>query len=379
MRIASCLTAIALVAPLAAQNIIVANGNVTYTMFAPIATQADSPSANFTTNAAADTDVLFEDGWYYRIAGDAANNALKADGTLTITNGTTHSDADWTNVDNRGLIAINLDVDAVSTGATTGTVIHRLIVTNISANPVTVTMSRYIDMDVVSTSNSVTGAPNRHAITGGSETYEFFGAAADNWCVAAFSGTECGLVGGTNLDGSAPPFGPGDYSGAMQWTFEDIPPNTTVDRVITSAISGNSQSCAWGYDVYGENSPVSSGTITTEPDYRFPPVIGAATAATGIYRNWPAGADMLWCKGVQRISVDIGNLGVKLQVDPLVCGQLTGVPSAFAFVFNNFVPNNPALCGLAVHFQLFALDRAAANGVGGNPKPSTWVIGQTGQ
>lgn len=376
----ACPLALASCVPLAAQSVTVGIANVRYSMQRPAVNQAESPGADFTTHAAGAADVVVEDGWYYRIEGDPSNRALRDDGSLVIASVANHADVDWSNVDRRGLIALNLDVDAVSTGAVSGTVIHRMVVSNISTRPLTVHLLRFVDVDVAGTTNDVTGRRNRHSIASASspERYEFFGAAVDRSCVATARSDECGIVLGTDLDGSAPPFR-GDYSAAFQWTFENIPPNSLVDRVATSALSGNSTSCAWGFDVYGTDAPVSTGIITTEPEYRLPPLLGAGSAAIGTYRNWPAGVEMLWCLGVRRTDVDIGALGLRLHVDPLASGTLGGIPNEFALTFGGGIPNRPELCGLEVHFQLFALDSRAPNRIGGYAKPSTWVIGRIGQ
>ena len=372
----------------AAQGVIITDGQVSYSQTRPTPTQSDSPSSNFTANPPGEADISFEDGWYYRIEGDAANEPLKADGMLSITNAGSHSDANWADVDGRGLITIFLDYDAVATSASSGVVTQRVRVQNISGSPLTVHLFHYVDMDVQTTTNQTTGVANRQIVDNliNNETGYHYGPHADNTCVDAFSGSECGILTGLDLDGSAPPFN-GDYSGAFQYTFEDIPPVTTIDRVCTAVLGHNENPCAWGVDIYGTNAPVSTGIITIEQDSQaaqdgFPPVLGAATASVGILRNWPQGVNMLGCKGITRIRVPIripNNPDLHLQVDPLICFNLSGLPPQFRVIWNNHIPNDPAVCGVEVHHQLFALDTGAPNGVGGYPKSSSWTIGDPGQ
>src|SRR5688572_30482047 len=110
----------------------------------------------------------FEHWWYYRVAGDPREFALRSVGPVT--GGSSpmndHADRDFANVDNRNLLKASLDLDVYDAGPASGVVISRLTMMNISNAPVTLVLFCYTDLDVAATvgDDACTGTGSTHFV-----------------------------------------------------------------------------------------------------------------------------------------------------------------------------------------------------------------------
>lgn len=361
----------ALLGATSAQNIIVTNANVSYTMFAPTATQADSPSANFTANAAGDSDILFEHGWYYRVAGDANESAFKL-GSLTVVNAGSHSDADWADLDARGLLAASLDVDAISTGATSGVVVQRMTVRNISANSLTVNLFNFVDYDVCTTANTANGSPDRHGVsaTTCAEVAEFYGAGIDNWAVGAFSGTELGLADGVagDLANGTLPF-TGDYTGAFQWKDRVLSPGQSL--TVMAVLGHNERACPASVDLYGSASPGTGGRLA-QISSSARPVLGN-TVSSDMSRALPGAVAVL---NVGAAPLNLTVLGVTFLVDPAFAASIPATVDGSGNATTPIsLPAAAALCNVPVFHQYLYIDAGAPNGLAASTGGMRWTLG----
>ena len=196
-----------------------------------------SPDANFTgVSATLAQDHLFEVGWWYRVAGDTQENVLGAPTTQNYTGNT--STLEWTDVGTRGLFSaqetstvFNLDPG----GAPQGEVLMTLRIANLSASdPLTIDVFNMVDFDVQPTAGNDSavllpdGMHLRITDPGGNFA-EYAAPEAGAYLVRPFGATDLGSVLGNasvdNFDNSGLPFGPGDFTGGMQWAGVTIPPS----------------------------------------------------------------------------------------------------------------------------------------------------------
>ncbi|MGE0478902.1 MAG: hypothetical protein AB7Q17_00395 [Phycisphaerae bacterium] len=189
-------------------------------------TMGNSPTAATATGAtvtdfriagAASTDHCFGQWWWTRIQGvNSRENALFS-----------ASSASWSgNTGQMAFLASGFDGVArwrVTDVGAGGRVEASLRVINRGVGPLTIHIYSYLDLDLAgTTSNSATLAgPNLMQITSGATTAEFAGPGAVAYQVTSFA-TLRGLLTNTvvnDLNNTGLPFGPGDWTGAYQWTL----------------------------------------------------------------------------------------------------------------------------------------------------------------
>ena len=204
-----------------------------------------SPSSNLT--GVGTGDYLFEDGWWFRVSGDAqefnfptpdTTTCAAAAGTIT-----------WTNVSARGFSA-SLAISISSAAASSGEVLQTMTINNLSAaGPLTLDLFHFADFDVngsFGTDNATLALANTYIqltdTTAGTAEYHAFSPNANAFMVRPFSsaGTDvAGLLSDalvTNLDNSGLPFVSGDFTGGFQWSLV-IPASGTAS--VTVAMAGN--------------------------------------------------------------------------------------------------------------------------------------------
>ncbi len=110
-------------------NMVVATGTV----------PGSNAAATFDLRAdAIAADHGFQHWWFYRLAGDTQEFALKGPATGGVPPHLTHADRDFADVDARGLLRANVDMDIYSAGPASGVLTSRVTFTNLSAVPQTV-------------------------------------------------------------------------------------------------------------------------------------------------------------------------------------------------------------------------------------------------
>ncbi|MBP9143189.1 MAG: hypothetical protein KBF21_01410 [Thermoanaerobaculia bacterium] len=225
--LAFCLFVLLAVAggPLHAQACTVASGAATWTI--PATSHYDvSPTSNFT--GVGTGDYLFEDGWWFRVSGDAQEFFFPAPTTTTCA--AAAGTITWSNVSARGFDA-SLAVAITSLGAGSGEVIQTMTITNLSdAAPLTIDLFHFADFDVNGTAGTDTatlGNPNTFIqvadTTAGTAEYRAFGPAATSYMVRAFGAADVAVLLGDadvdNLDNTGLPFASGDITSAFQWSL----------------------------------------------------------------------------------------------------------------------------------------------------------------
>ncbi len=190
-------------------------------------------AANFTVDGSA-TDHLFQNWWWYRVGNGtrehAFSNFVSQSGV-----GNNHT-LNYAEVD--GVSAsINYAIQDQGIGAI---VTQRVVLTNTStAGPQTINLFNYADFDVGGTAGSdsaVFNGVNRMRITdAGGAFAEFEGVGASAYQVTTFATLRTLLSNGVvdNLNNTGMPFGPGDWTGAFQWSFNLNPGEsvTVIERL----------------------------------------------------------------------------------------------------------------------------------------------------
>lgn len=354
--------------PLAAQ-IAISDTNVSYFLTAPSSVQSDSVAANFTANAAQLGDALFEHWWYYRIPGDADESVFRDDGSFTMTGSGSHGDADWGDLDARGLLSAALDVDVVSTGATSGVVVSRMTLTNISGSDVVVNLFHYADIDVCGFSgNSATGSNDRHAITNPvcSEVLEFYGPCTDRFKVGGFGGDELGLRNGAagDLDDTGLPFS-GDHTAAFQWQDRTLVPGESA--TFTTTIAHNDVGCPAVVEFYGSGLAGAAGVPTISSSMM--PIMGTSPFINTDRFPFPTTVALI--KGKEKASLTFGPW-------TLLVGRILGSFTATAPGAGGFpitIPVTDRLCGRDYFFQWYGLDSGNPTGVS-HSRGMKWIVGK---
>ena len=205
-----------------------------------------SPSGNF--RVPSPTDHLFEQGWFFRIAGDGQEFFFLVPDTQDYTGNV--ETLDWNDVNARSFSARAV-VTLKAGGPMSARVQIDLTVTNNTGAEFVIHLFHMVDMDLQPTAGNDSAtlfSPNNYIsiTTGGSaNTAEYRGFGADAFLVRPFGGTDLGNVLGDasadDLDNSGLPFGPGDFTAGLQWTRTVASgASTTVSVVIAINEPANS-------------------------------------------------------------------------------------------------------------------------------------------
>jgi len=308
----------------------------------------------------------YEHGWYYRVAGDPREYSLRNIGPVTggVPVFLTHADRDFADLDSRGLLRANWDLDVYDSGPASGVVTSRLTLTNLSAAPVTFAVFCYTDLDIAGTfgNDTVTGDGQHHLVTDWSGvTIDIRARGADHSMVAAYPIVRNLLTNALvdDLPDVLPPF-LGDYTGAFQWSNRTLQPleqrsftvvfavDTVAPYVPEVAHYGTSSSLA--PEIYTDTLPLQDNSNPRQIGIQLRNAPG--NSPVGLLSNThpapgiPFAALLLW-------------------VDPLPPAQFpigtTTASGEANLVFP--IPSSPYLTGYPIFHQYFYLDNAAPNGV----------------
>lgn len=362
--LASC---VALAAALSAQTLTITDGNMNVTTNAPSATSHSPAGFSLRADALA-INHGFQHWWFYRVAGDTREFAIRNIGGMTggSTPFLTHADRDFADLDSRGLLRANIDFDVYDSGPASGVVTSRITLTNISALPVTFDLFNYTDLDVAGTSanDQVTGNGTSHVVTDTSGVrIEVRAPGADRSDVLDYASTSNPrtLLANTTLEdlsNALPPF-LGDYTGAFQWQNRTLQPFeqrswTVVFAVDTAAnvvpeVAHYGTASGLGAEIYTDTLPLQDNANLRQ--------IGIQL------KNAPAGQLFGLLSNTATVpGLAFGN--VQLWVDPTVgmafpIGIITPTGEMNA-VFT--IPTSPYLTGFPIYHQYFFLDPTAPNG-----------------
>ncbi|MEM7167140.1 MAG: hypothetical protein AAF581_16885 [Planctomycetota bacterium] len=109
----------------------------------------------------------------------------------------------------------------ITGGAGTASVLQEMTITNSSGSSSNVRLFAYVDNDIAGSSNDsaamVNNDPFHVRASDGAPYSDFLGVAADHYVVAAYNTVPAMIESGNNLPNTGYPFGPGDFTAAMQW------------------------------------------------------------------------------------------------------------------------------------------------------------------
>jgi hypothetical protein len=203
-----------------------------------------SPTVNFTgVGPTLATDHLFENGWWYRIAGDASEKFFPVPTTPNFPPGTSYT-VGWTNVDGRGFDATEVG-RVINGGGPSGNIRLNLTITNPGAIPLTFDLFNMVDIDLAGTAGTDSATlitPNTLiGLTDGAQTAQYRGLGANAFLVRPFGATDVATVLSdaaiTNFDNTGLPFAPGDFTGGFQWTGVVVAPGGS--QTVTAMVAIN--------------------------------------------------------------------------------------------------------------------------------------------
>jgi hypothetical protein len=365
MKLQRLLPLCSLLTALSAQQMVLSDGNMNFATTDPSLVSQLPRALNLRADALA-IDHGFEHWWYYRVAGDPAELALRSLGGVTnqVTPNNDHGDRDFGDVDLRGLLKASLDFDIYDSGPASGVVISRLTVMNRSASPVTVDLFAYTDLDIAGSSGNdvCTGTASSHFVTDPSGVQiEVRALGNDRHDALGYPAIRNALTNLTvdNLTNTLPAF-TGDYTGAFQWSNRTLQPFEertfqVVFAVDTAATilplnenygAGNSSTM----QIHSVTLPLQDNTQTR-------------TYAVQIKNALP-NSEYRIAIGLQPWNALPFIPGIDLYVDPanlILIDSGFATPSGdFASVF--FIPPSPYLAGFSIYSQGFAVNAAAPNG-----------------
>ncbi len=204
-----------------------------------------SPDANFTgVSPTLVQDHLFEFGWAFRVAGDAAETFFPVPSAQNYTGNT--STLDWADVGARGLFSAQEVAVVTDTTAPSGFVTVTMTITNISGADLAIDVFNLADIDLQPTAgndSAATGDGNHHLTLSdaGTNTAAYRGLQANAHLVRPFGASDIGAVLANasidNFDSTGTPFGPGDFTGGFQWTGVVIPAAGNASFTVVLAVN----------------------------------------------------------------------------------------------------------------------------------------------
>ena len=365
MRITSSFLLLLLLAPVQAQtgtSATITNANVTYTQGALPATSTTVPTASESMSAGS-TSALAQHCWLFRIVGDTRQYAFPNDTSATRVVTNPSMVTTWPDVAGRGMISASLTQAAVSTGTSSGYVREDMAITNISSSTILVHVFAYTDFNVGTATNESRGDLSSQVVqnTPPTASVEFFAVGNTGASVMDRPTLLNNLTGATSYDlpGWSGRFGPGDYTGAMQWSGLQLAPNqgvTVVDYLAIHNVRPQVISYGTGIPGSGNNTPtIDAGEFFLQDG------LHPRTAHWTIDNGAPALFAALL------ININQGSatvLGLQVQV------SLVGAAQFLTTTLDNqghgsiplSLPPTPTFAGLSLYGQWFVADSAAANG-----------------
>lgn len=356
----------ALSAALSAQALLISEGNLRVTTGAPQASSHNPVSLQLRADAIG-ANHAYEHWWYYRIAGDSRESSLRAIGPVSggVPSHLTHADRDFGDVDSRGLLRANVDMDIYASGSASGVLTSRLTVTNISAAPLQLDLFAYTDLDIAGTAgnDSVAGDGQRHVVTDWTGVQiEVRGIGADRSAVGAFPSVRTLLTNTTvdDLPNTLPPFS-GDYTGAFQWSNKTLFPGEQRSFTVVFAVD-TAATRVPEVEHYGNGSSLQAEIYTdTLPLQDNANLRNLGIHLKGALPNAPVG---LLSNTAAVAGIPFFNFTMWVDPNPPMQFPI-GVTNALGealYVFT--IPPSPYLTGYPIYHQYFYADNNAPNGVG---------------
>ncbi len=178
----------------------------------------DAAGTDFTGASAGDD--LFESWWFFRAAGDTQEFPFPDPDTATYAGNTVT--LSWADVGGRGLFSAQL-VEVISDGGgPSGSMLGTMTLTDLGSGT-QFDAFYFADIDLGGSfggDNATISGSDFISLTEGADTGEFRAGGPNAAQALAFPGLDPILSDAVvdNLDGSGFPFGPGDFTGAFQWS-----------------------------------------------------------------------------------------------------------------------------------------------------------------
>jgi hypothetical protein len=347
------------------------NSSVVYSVYpnSPTDTGGSSSfSANFQNH-------LAFNWWYYAVAGDTTGSVFNtANNQMTASRAADGRSAlfEWSNVDSRGFSAKMLAC-VYSTGSSTGISTQRMEITNNTTAPLVINLYAYADIDVGglgaddSAAQMVGYAAGNTRVSDASATTYFLGANHANWQAAAWPTLRDGILAtAPTLSNAGLPFGPGDYSGAFQWTLT-IPPGQSARANSMLSITALPRSTAVSdASTYGNAKPGTPPGLSEWTLNR--PFSG--TSANLQITNGLTGSAPIAVIGSAQTNLPLPGIGT-VYVTPIASFSMpafnaSGISAAPIAI--------PPIQTATVYFQALWVDAGAANSIA-HSNGLTWVVG----
>jgi hypothetical protein len=360
MRILAVASTLAAVVP---AQLTISDGNMNVVVGA-LSTVQEPQSLELRADALG-TNHGYEQGWFYRVAGDTREYALRSVGVISegVVAGK-HADRDFANVDIRSQLKASVDWDVYDSGPASGVVINRLTLTNRSQQPVTVDVFCYTDLDIAGTpGNDVcVGTNSSHFVSDPSGIQiEVRAIGNDLSQVGAWPSVRDLLTNATldDLSGALPPF-TGDYTGAFQWQNRTLQPFeqktfTVALAVETSALAlplveNYGTQNGTGFEIHTSELPLQDNTQPRMFACRMKGALRFVEYRTIVGLTSSAPFPFI--------------PGLDFWVLPgSVFAVYGGITSQDGEASNSFVvPASPYFSGISVYFQVFSVDASAPNG-----------------
>lgn len=210
----------------------IADGKATYLQGAgatTVGSTAGGTGSDFRPDGAATPDLLFQNWWWYRVQGDTRERpfGIYTDGTRDITGSSSFGGntftMNWTATEGGNPLFTAQWTATLFGNPDPGiaTFTYSFQVTNTSGGQLTFNLFNYLDLDVPANSgtNTATGDATSMTVVGTTHFASWNNGGADNFQVTGFA-TVRGLLANALVDdmnNTGLPFGPGDWTGAVQW------------------------------------------------------------------------------------------------------------------------------------------------------------------
>lgn len=196
----------------------IADGDLTW---AYVGFGALTGNANFFPTGAGN-DHVYQQWWWYRVGGTGPETVFPTPTSQTYQG----NQATLTHALPQFDAQLQLTVTDGTANAS-GSLVQQMAVTNTSGGPITLHLFSYVDFDVLGAGGDaaafVGGDPTHMRVTDTTGAYsDFLGVDADAYQVTIFATLRTALQDATttNLNNTGVPFGPGDFTGAFQWTLD---------------------------------------------------------------------------------------------------------------------------------------------------------------
>lgn len=180
---------------------------------------SDQPFADFSVGGTGNPDHLFQNWWWFRVQGDTNETAFNSATSWSYTGNTARLEFSTASFD----AVIQFTVTSIRNGL--GVLTTTATVFNTSNDSLNLNLFNYSDLDMNETAGNdsadLNGVNIIRVTDGGSTGWRANYEGTDAYQVASFAGLR-NLLNDPNADdlnNTGLPFGPGDWTGAFQWSF----------------------------------------------------------------------------------------------------------------------------------------------------------------